>query len=254
MYRKLGAQKNIKKGSREINQERKVIENIGILHIWKWGPAPPPDKRVTAMIRRCGWRRRRIVQHSKNLMAQLSPSLCAAMLCHIKARRSSRWDGVVSRDRGVMREGEEVVQGREEGKKMADRRSRWTRGRSEEKVTWTYEMSQKRRVPAGFPCLQKRGGKGAQRGNRRCNVESFLPLLSPPPQSDAICWNNTDDVTSQDTVSCRSRSSFPRWFSCTVEGISQRRSCRNKARVLEEELTRQGELQPKITVVRRAEF
>lgn len=132
------------------------------------------------MIRWWG-RKRRIAQHSKNLVAQLSPSLCAAMLCHIKARRSSRWDSVVSEERGVMREGEEVVQQREEEKKMADRRSRWTRGQSEEKATWTYEKSQNRRVPSGFPRLKKRGGKGAQRSSRRCNVKSFLPLLSPTP-------------------------------------------------------------------------
>lgn len=31
-----------------------------------------------------------------NLLAQLSPSLCTAVLCHIKARRSSRWDGFIS--------------------------------------------------------------------------------------------------------------------------------------------------------------
>lgn len=70
------------------------------------GTRPPSHKWVTAMIRRRGRkrrrrRRRRIVQRSKNLVAQLSPSLCAAMLCHIKARGSSRWDGVVSRERGV---------------------------------------------------------------------------------------------------------------------------------------------------------
>lgn len=49
------------------------------------------DKWVTVMMReREG--RRRIVQHRKNLTAQLSSCLHIAMLCHIKGGRSPRWD------------------------------------------------------------------------------------------------------------------------------------------------------------------
>ena len=148
------------------------------------------------------------------------------MLCHIKARRSSRWDGFISRGLatwGRGRGGERRTEG-EDGDGWNRGEARLDQGEGEDK-RWESAREARRgviRTKVFTPHKVKEGD-----GKCFCSSSLHPSLLPPPPPStlpplrqfNLLKPYSTDDVTSLDEVSCcsKKKSSFPRWFSCTLE-------------------------------------
>lgn len=191
------------------------------------------------MMRQRG-RKRRIVQlkskpHSSAFFLSLSLSLSTLPCCVTSKRGGAQGgDEFISWDRVRWRRQREKllhsIEGR--GVKTAERAagSRWTRGQRQQRSERNHKMEA---CQEGFKSYNVKG-----KTERRCSGfhNSFPlhpsnpppPALSTPPLSPLRQCNllkpcSTDDVTSLDKVSCCSKSSFPRWFSCTLEDVVYQR-------------------------------